>query len=94
VQIDPRPAKSTPPAAPARRVSRGAGAPPAAPAAAPDSVSISSEARALAATRQALEAAADVREDRVADLKQRIARGDYDVPADTLARALLDKNAI
>jgi flagellar biosynthesis anti-sigma factor FlgM len=47
----------------------------------------------LAASRRAVESAPDVREDRVAELKQRIASGEYDVPADTLARDLLKKNS-
>jgi negative regulator of flagellin synthesis FlgM len=67
---------------------------PAGPAASPDTVSLSSEARSLAANRRAVEAAPDVREDRVADLKQRIARGEYEVPADVLARKLLEKTTI
>jgi negative regulator of flagellin synthesis FlgM len=67
---------------------------PAGPAASPDTVSLSSEARSLAANRRAVEAAPDVREDRVADLKQRIARGEYDVPADVLARKMLEKTTI
>ena len=93
MQIDPRLAQPTPPAAPVTRLRRAA-PPPAAPAAASDSVSISSEARVLAASRRAIEAAPEVRADRVAELKQRIARGEYEVPADVLARKLLEKTSI
>jgi flagellar biosynthesis anti-sigma factor FlgM len=60
----------------------------------PDSVSISPEARARAANRQAVEVAPEVRAERIAELKQRIASGEYSVPADVLARDLLDNNAI
>ena len=88
MHIDPRGAQATPPVAPASRV-RGATPQTPAPAASPDSVSVSSEARSLAASRRAVESAPDVREDRVAELKQRVARGEYDVPADVLARDLL-----
>jgi negative regulator of flagellin synthesis FlgM len=93
VHIDSRRAQSTPSVVPASRVRRAAPQS-AAPAGSGDSVSLSSEARSLAAARQAVEAAPDVREDRVAELKQRIARGEYDVPADTLARKLLKKTSI
>ena len=46
----------------------------------------------MAASRRAVETAPDVREDRVAELKQRIARGEYDVPADVLARKMLKRD--
>jgi negative regulator of flagellin synthesis FlgM len=93
VHIDRRHAQPAPSVVPASRVRRAAPQA-AAPAASADSVSLSSEARSLAATRQAVEAAPDVREDRVAELKQRIARGEYDVPANALARKLLKKTSI
>jgi negative regulator of flagellin synthesis FlgM len=64
--------------------------PPAAPPAVPtDSLTISDEARSLAVTRQAVESAPDVRAERVAALKQALANGTYDVPAESLARAIL-----
>jgi negative regulator of flagellin synthesis FlgM len=91
VHIDPRRPQPAPSVAPARRVRR-ATPQPAAPAVSPDSVSISAEARSLAASRRAVETAPDVRADRVAELKRRIASGDYDVPADVLARDLLKRD--
>jgi flagellar biosynthesis anti-sigma factor FlgM len=91
VHIDPRRAQPTPSVVPTPGVRRPTSQP-AAPAVSPDSVSLSSEARALAASRRAVESAPDVREDRVAELKQRIARGEYDVPADVLARKLLKRD--
>jgi negative regulator of flagellin synthesis FlgM len=93
VHIDPRRAQSTPSVVPASRVRRAASQS-AASAASSDSVSLSSEARSLATSRRAVEAAPDVREDRVAELKQRIARGEYNVPPDVLARKLLKKTTI
>ena len=93
VHIDPRRAQSTPSVVPASRVRRPTPQP-AAPAPPTDGVSLSSEARSLAASRRAVETAPEVREDRVAELKQRIARGEYDVPADVLARKLLKKTSI
>jgi flagellar biosynthesis anti-sigma factor FlgM len=83
------PTPSIAPVAPARPSETVA--PPPAPV---DSVSISSEARALAANRQAVDAAPDVRADRVAELKQRIASGEYSVPASVLARKLIEHDAI
>jgi flagellar biosynthesis anti-sigma factor FlgM len=91
VHIDPRRAQPTPSVAPAPRVRR-ATPQPAASAPAADSVSLSSEARSLAASRRAVESAPEVREDRVAELKQRIASGEYDVPADALARKMLKRD--
>ena len=91
MHIDPRRAQPAPSVAPAPRVRR-ATPQPAAPADSSDSVSISSEARSLAANRRAVEDAPDVRADRVADLKRRIASGEYSVPADALARDLLKRD--
>jgi len=55
-----------------------------------DSVEISERARELARAQQAVEAAPDVRADKVAELKQQIEAGTYDVPAEALADKLLD----
>jgi len=57
-----------------------------------DSVEISERARELARAQQAVEAAPDVRADKVAELKQRIANGAYEVPAEALADKLLEIN--
>jgi len=55
-----------------------------------DSVEISERARELARAKQAVEAAADIRTDKVAALKKQIADGTYNVPAEALADKLLD----
>lgn len=54
-----------------------------------DSVTLSDRAKELRAAQKAVQAASDVREDKVADLKRRIAEGTYHVPAETLARDIL-----
>jgi flagellar biosynthesis anti-sigma factor FlgM len=61
-------------AAPASGVSR-----------APDAVSISPAARALAAAQKSVAAAADIREERVSGLKAAIANGTYSIDSKTLA---------
>jgi negative regulator of flagellin synthesis FlgM len=91
VHIDSRRAQPTPSVVPAPRVGRAAPQS-AAPAASPDSVSLSSEARSRAANRRAVESAPEVREDRVAEIKQRIASGEYEVPAHVLARKMLKRD--
>ena len=55
-----------------------------------DSVTLSTNARALVAAREAVQQAPDVREEKVSDIKQRLADGTYHVPAHVLARKLLD----
>ena len=54
-----------------------------------DSVTLSESARALATARDAVKQAPDVREAKVADIKQRVADGTYSVPAHVLARNML-----
>lgn len=56
-----------------------------------DSVSLSDSARSLAAARDAVQNAPDVREQKVADIKQRVQDGTYSVPSRVLARNLLDQ---
>ncbi len=56
-----------------------------------DQVSLSEEARALAAARNAVAAAPDVREEKVADVKQRIEDGTYAVAPRALARKIMDR---
>lgn len=63
----------------------------AAPAPAADQVVLSEQARALAAARQAVAAAPDVREEKVADIEQRLADGTYSVSPSVLARKILDQ---
>jgi negative regulator of flagellin synthesis FlgM len=58
-------------------------------AVAADSVEISDAARLLARAQRAVEAAPDLREEKIARLKQQIADGTYRVPAELLARRLL-----
>ena len=57
-----------------------------------DTVEISDRARELARAKQAVDAAPDVRADKVAELKQKIEDGTYNVPAEALADKLLDVN--
>jgi negative regulator of flagellin synthesis FlgM len=55
-----------------------------------DSVVLSDSARSLAAAREAVKSAADVREDKVNDIKQRVSDGTYSVSSRVLAQKLLD----
>jgi negative regulator of flagellin synthesis FlgM len=55
-----------------------------------DTVAMSELGASLARIQEAAAAAADVRADRVADLKARIRAGDYRVDADALAERMLD----
>ena len=54
-----------------------------------DTLEVSDRGRELANAQQAVEDAPDVRTDKVAAIKQRIADGTYQVSADVLARKLL-----
>lgn len=101
--VNNQPARPTPageaPAeqAPVRRVGpRPSAAPGAAPAgtAPTDSVEISGRARELARARQAAEAAPDVRAELVARIKQQVESGTYEVSADLVARALLERHGL
>ncbi len=55
-----------------------------------DQVSLSQKGRDLAAARNAVAAAPDVREGKVADIKQRIEDGTYQVAPRALARKIID----
>ena len=55
-----------------------------------DSVTLSSDARSLAAARDAVQNSPDVREQKVNEIKQRVDSGTYDVPAHVLARNMVD----
>jgi negative regulator of flagellin synthesis FlgM len=55
-----------------------------------DSVTLSDNARSLAAARDAVKSAPDVREAKVADIKQRVDTGTYEVSARVLARKIVD----
>jgi len=55
----------------------------------PDSVELSDAARSLVAARRAVDAAPDVRTDKVEAIKKQIAAGTYEVSAQALARSLL-----
>jgi negative regulator of flagellin synthesis FlgM len=58
-----------------------------------DSVSLSDYARSLAAAREAVQNAPDVRGEKVAEIKQRVEDGTYTVPAHVLARKLIEASA-
>ena len=88
MHVSPRRAEPTPPVAPTHTPAVRPPTPPTAPV---DSVSISDEARALAAARDAVESAAEVRQDRVDQLRQQIADGTYSVPSSVLAHDILRK---
>jgi negative regulator of flagellin synthesis FlgM len=55
-----------------------------------DSVTLSDSARSLAAAREAVQNAPDVREAKVADIKQRVDSGTYEVSSKVLARKMID----
>ena len=55
-----------------------------------DSLEISDRSRELARARQAVDAAPDVRADRVAEIKKQIEDGTYSVSPELLARKLLE----
>jgi negative regulator of flagellin synthesis FlgM len=54
-----------------------------------DKASLSDDARILAKSRTALEETPDIRTDRVDQLRQQIASGEYQVPVENLATRLL-----
>ena len=58
----------------------------------PDSVSLSDDARSLATARAAVQQAPDVRDARVAEIKQRVEDGTYEVPSHVLARNIIDSS--
>jgi negative regulator of flagellin synthesis FlgM len=58
-----------------------------------DSVELSSNARRMAAARDAVQNAPDVRQEKVDAIKQRIESGTYEVPARVLARKMLDQSS-
>lgn len=55
-----------------------------------DTIEISDHARELARAQQAAEAAAEIRSEKVAQIKQRIEDGTYSVPIELLAQRLID----
>jgi flagellar biosynthesis anti-sigma factor FlgM len=54
-----------------------------------DSVNVSDNARSLSNAREAVRQSPDIRQDKVADIKQRVTDGTYAVPARVLARRML-----
>jgi len=58
-----------------------------------DSVTLSDSARSLAAARDAVRSAPDVRDDKVSEIKQQVSDGTYKVSAKALARKMLDSQA-
>jgi len=59
-----------------------------------DSVTLSDDARSMAAARSAVQSAPDVRQQKVSDIKQQISDGTYQVSARALARKMLDSSDI
>ncbi len=57
-----------------------------------DSVTLSDSARTLAAARDAVKNAPDVRDQKVAEIKQQVADGTYSVSARVLARKMLNES--
>jgi flagellar biosynthesis anti-sigma factor FlgM len=57
-----------------------------------DTVTLSDSARSLAAARDAVQNAPDVREQKVAEIKQRLSDGTYHVESRVLAQKLLDQS--
>jgi negative regulator of flagellin synthesis FlgM len=55
-----------------------------------DSVTLSDNARSLAAAREAVKNAPDVRQEKVAEIKQQVDSGTYQVSARVLARKMVD----
>jgi negative regulator of flagellin synthesis FlgM len=74
-------------AQPSARVHHGHHAP---KAPATDSVTLSDSAKSLASARAEVEKTPDVREQKVADIKQQVSDGTYKVSAKVLARKMLD----
>ena len=58
-----------------------------------DSITLSDGAKSLAAARDAVKAAPDVRNDKVSEIKQQVTDGTYKVSAKVLARKMLDTQA-
>ena len=58
-----------------------------------DSVTLSDSARSLAAARDVVKSAPDVRNDKVSEIKQQVTDGTYKVSAKVLARKMLDAQA-
>jgi negative regulator of flagellin synthesis FlgM len=56
-----------------------------------DSFELSSQTQEFLRIRKLADAIPDIRQDRVAELKQQIARGTYNVPASDIAEAILDE---
>jgi negative regulator of flagellin synthesis FlgM len=59
-----------------------------------DSVELSSTARSVTAARQAVKNTPDVREQKVADIKQQLSDGTYQVSASVLARNMVSTSTI
>ena len=58
-----------------------------------DTVTLSANARAVAAAREAVKATPDVRAEKVAEIKQRVSDGTYTVSSSVLARKMLKGNS-
>ena len=89
-QLHQTPATHTGPARPEVQRPQTGAAPGGQPAA---RVELSSRSREMHQALEAANAAPDVRADKVAEAKQRIAQGTYTVKAEVVARGILDKRA-
>jgi flagellar biosynthesis anti-sigma factor FlgM len=59
-----------------------------------DSVTLSDNARSVGAARQAVKNSPDVRQQKVADIKQQLSDGTYQVASHVLARKLMNTSSI
>ncbi len=59
-----------------------------------DAVSLSEQAKTLAAARRAVDSAPDIRQDKVDAIKQAISDGTYSVSARELARKMIDAGIV
>jgi negative regulator of flagellin synthesis FlgM len=59
-----------------------------------DSVTLSDNARSVGAARQAVKNSPDVRQQKVADIKQQLTDGTYQVASHVLARKLMNTSSI
>ena len=60
----------------------------------PDSVEISAQGQEIARIKQAIDQSPELRTQLVAELKAKIEAGTYDVPAQDIARAIIEESAL
>ena len=59
-----------------------------------DTLSLSREARAVKEVRELLQQTPEVREEKVAELKEKISSGEYQVPGEEVAEKMLQRMAV